>query len=114
MIFFAVFIGFACIQFWTIDSNEVANAFTYGGNTITQYPMTVFPKEIVKGLTFLLPLAFVNWYPALYVLDKPDPFGFPEWLQFASPLAARAARARRLAGLAHRRPPLHLDGELTR
>jgi ABC-2 type transport system permease protein len=88
VIFFAVFIGFACIQFWTIDANEVANAFTYGGNTITQYPMTVFPKEIVKGLTFLLPLAFVNWYPALYVLDKPDPFGFPEWLQFASPIAA--------------------------
>ena len=88
VIFFAVFIGFACIQFWTIDANEVANAFTYGGNTITQYPMTVYPREIVAGLTFLVPLAFVNWYPALYVLDKPDPFGFPEWLRFASPLAA--------------------------
>ena len=49
MIFFAVFIGFACIQFWTIDANEVANAFTYGGNTITQYPMTVYPREIVAG-----------------------------------------------------------------
>ena len=88
VIFFAVFIGFACIQFWTMDANEVANAFTYGGNTITQYPMTVYPREIVAGLTFLIPLAFVNWYPALYVLDKPDPFGFPEWLRFASPLAA--------------------------
>ena len=88
VIFFAVFIGFACIQFWTIDANEVANAFTYGGNTINQYPMTVYPREIVAGLTFLIPLAFVNWYPALYVLDKPDPFGFPEWFRFASPLAA--------------------------
>ena len=38
VIFFAVFIGFACIQFWTIDANEVANAFTYGGNTITPVP----------------------------------------------------------------------------
>jgi len=88
VIFFAVFIGFACIQFWTIDANEVANAFTYGGNTMTQYPLTVFPSEVVKGLTVLIPLAFVNWYPALYVLDKPDPFGFPEWLQFASPVVA--------------------------
>ena len=35
-----------------------------------------------------MPLAFVNWYPALYLLDRPDPFGFPAWLQFASPLAA--------------------------
>jgi ABC-2 type transport system permease protein len=88
LIFLAVFIGFACIQFWTIDANEVANAFTYGGNTITQYPMTVFPREVVVGLTFLLPLAFVNWYPALYVIGRPDPYGFPDWLRFASPVVA--------------------------
>jgi ABC-2 type transport system permease protein len=88
VIFFAVFIGFACIQFWTIDASEVANAFTYGGNTITQYPLTIYPRQVVTALTFLLPLAFVNWYPALYVLDKPDPQGYPEWLRFASPLAA--------------------------
>ena len=88
VIFFAVFIGFACLQFWTSDASEVANAFTYGGNTVMQYPLTIFPREVVTGLTFLVPLAFVNWYPALYILDRPDPFGFPAWLQFASPLAA--------------------------
>lgn len=88
VIFFSVFIGFACLQFWTADSSEVANAFTYGGNTVTQYPLTVFPSEVVKGLTFLLPLAFVNWYPCLYILDRPDPFGLPAALQLASPLAA--------------------------
>ena len=88
VIFFALFIGFACLQFWTSDASEVANAFTYGGNTVTQYPLTIFPREVVTGLTFLIPLAFVNWYPALYILDRSDPFGFPAWLQFASPLAA--------------------------
>ena len=36
----------------------------------------------------MLPIAFVNWYPCLYLLGRPDPFGFPEWLQFCSPLAA--------------------------
>ena len=41
----------------------------------------------------MLPLAFVNWYPALYVLDEPDPFGFPAWLQLASPVAAPALLA---------------------
>ncbi len=88
VIFFAVFIGFACLQFWTSDASEVANAFTYGGNTVMQYPLTIFPREVVTGLTFLVPLAFVNWYPSLYILDRPDPFGFPAWLQFASPLVA--------------------------
>lgn len=88
LIFVGLFVSFACLQFWTTDAAETANAFTYGGNALTQYPLTVFPSEIVKALTFVLPLAFVNWYPALYVLDRPDPFGLPQWLQPASPVAA--------------------------
>ncbi len=93
VIFLAIFVAFACVQFWTHDASEVANAFTYGGNTLTQYPLTIFPREVVVGLTYLVPLAFVNWYPSLYVLDRPDPYGFPEWLRYASPLAALALAA---------------------
>ena len=70
--------GSSCIQFWTSDASEVANAFTYGGNTLTQYPLTIFPAELVKALTFVLPLAFVNWYPCLYLLGRDDPFGLPD------------------------------------
>lgn len=93
VIFFALFIGLACIQFWTADASEAANAFTYGGNTLAQYPLTVYPAELVKALTFLLPIAFVNWYPCLYLLGRPDPFGLPQWLQFCSPVAAGALLA---------------------
>jgi ABC-2 type transport system permease protein len=60
---------------------------------MTQYPMTIFPREVLKGLTFLVPVAFVNWYPCLYLLGREDPFGFPSWLSFASPLAALAMMA---------------------
>lgn len=88
VIFFGLFVGFSCIQFWTTDSAEFANAFTYGGNTITQYPMTIFPRELTVSLTFVLPIAFVNWYPCLYLLGRDDPFGLPGWLQFCSPVAA--------------------------
>lgn len=88
VIFFGLFVTFSCVQFWTTDSSEFANAFTYGGNTITQYPLSIYPKEITKGLTFLLPIAFVNWYPCLYLLGRPDPFGLPSGLQFCSPVAA--------------------------
>ena len=47
VIFFCLFVGFSCIQFWTSDATEFANAFTYGGNTLTQYPLTIFPRELV-------------------------------------------------------------------
>ncbi|MBO0841953.1 MAG: ABC transporter permease [Nocardioides sp.] len=87
-IFFALFVGFSSVQFWTTDSSEFANAFTYGGTTLNQYPMTIFPRELVKSLTYVLPLAFVNWYPCLFLLGRSDPYGAPDWLRFASPLAA--------------------------
>ena len=38
-----------------------------------------------------MPTAFVCYFPALYILDKPDPLGLPTALQFASPLVALAA-----------------------
>jgi viologen exporter family transport system permease protein len=99
-IFVSFFIAFSCVQFWTLDATEFANAFTYGGNTMTQYPMTIFPREIVAGLTFLIPVAFVNWYPCLYLLDRPDPYGTPSWFAVLSPAVALLTLT--VAGLAWR------------
>lgn len=89
-IFFCLFVTFSSFQFWAGDASEFANAFTYGGGTILQYPLTVFPRQILLALTFGLPLAFVNWYPALYILDRPDALDLPAGFQFSSPIAAIA------------------------
>jgi len=99
-IFFALFVGFSCIQFWTQDATEFANAFTYGGNTMTQYPLTIFPVEVVRSLTFVIPVAFANWYPCLYLLDRDDPFGLPGWFAVLPPFVAVLLCV--LAGLAWR------------
>lgn len=88
LIFLAIFTLGAAVQFWTAESSEVANAFTYGGSTLAQYPMTIYPREAVAALTFVIPITFVNWYPSLYVLGKPDPLNLPAAMQFAGPLAA--------------------------
>ena len=67
---------------------------------MTQYPMTIFPREVLKGLTFVFPVAFVNWYPCLFLLGRPDPFGMPSWFAFLSPVVA--ALTLLVAGLAWR------------
>jgi ABC-2 type transport system permease protein len=99
-IFGAVFVAGAAFQFVAQDASEVQNAFTYGGTTLLQYPPAVFAAELVRGVTFVLPLAFVNWVPASYVLGRPYPLHLPEWTAFASPLVAAGCCA--LAGLAWR------------
>lgn len=100
VIFGAIFVLGAAFQFLSVDSAELANSFTYGGHTLTQYPLSVFGKEIVRAVTFVVPLAFVNYYPVLYVLGKPAPLGLPSWIGLLSPLVAVAMVA--LAALAWR------------
>lgn len=100
LIFGAVLAVGGAFQFWARDASEVQNAFTYGGQTMLQYPPTVFAKELVRGATFVVPLAFVNWIPSLYVLGRDDPLGLPGWVDFASPAVALLFCA--VAGLAWR------------
>jgi ABC-2 type transport system permease protein len=88
VIFGAIFVLGASFQFLAVDSAELANSFTYGGQTLTQYPLAVFGKEIVRAVTFVVPLAFVNYYPVLYLLGKPAPLGLPSWIGLLSPLVA--------------------------
>ncbi|AWI28987.1 transporter [Streptomyces tirandamycinicus] len=100
VIFAALFVAGAAFQFIAQDAAEVQNSFTYGGNTLLQYPPTVFAKDLVRGVTFVVPLAFVNWLPALHVLGQPYPLDLPRWLAFTPPLVAALCCA--LAGAAWR------------
>ncbi|MDT9689260.1 ABC transporter permease [Streptomyces sp. P9(2023)] len=100
VIFAAVMVVGASALFWAQDAAEVTNSFTYGGNTLLQYPPTIFAQDLVRGVVYVVPLAFVNWLPALYVLGREAPAGVPGWTAFGSPLVAVVCCG--LAGLAWR------------
>jgi ABC-2 type transport system permease protein len=65
---------------------EVLNAFTYGGNEVMSYPMHIFQKPIRWVFTYLVPVIFMSYFPAVYLLDKPDPFNVPDFVSFLAPL----------------------------
>ena len=90
-IFAGVWIAFSTISFWLIDSFEVTNSFTYGGNVTASYPINIFGVWLRRLVIFMIPIAFIAYFPSLYLLDKDDPLGLPTVLQFASPLVAAAA-----------------------
>ena len=90
VIFAAVWIALATVAFWVVDSIEFVNAFTYGGSYLTQYPVSLFGPWVRRLLAFVVPMAFVCYFPALYVLDKPDELGLPHWFRFGSPFVAVA------------------------
>ncbi|GAB3460823.1 ABC transporter permease [Streptomonospora sediminis] len=81
----AVWVIGACLQFVIADARQVANSVTYGGQALTEYPLAVYGRDVVRAVTFVVPLAFVSWQPALFLLDRTDPLGMAAWLRTASP-----------------------------
>jgi len=90
LFFMGLFIFGSGISFWTVDSLEAMNVVTYGGNFMTSYPMHIYPDWLRSIFMFVIPMAFVNYYPSLWLLDKPDPLGGPPWLAFLAPFVCLA------------------------
>ena len=87
LFFGGLFMIGATITFWTVESIEVMNILTYGGNYMISHPMHIFPDILRRFFTYIVPAIFLNYYPALYVLELPDPFGMPAWAPFLAPAA---------------------------
>ena len=88
VLFGAVWVIFASICFWTADASEMTNAFTYGGNFLAAYPITIFGTWVRRLLAFVVPMAFIAYFPALYLLDRPRAAGLAGLAPFATPLVA--------------------------
>lgn len=86
LFFGGLFIIGATITFWTVESIEVLNILTYGGSYTIAHPMHVYQDWLRRFFTYFVPAIFLNYYPALYFLNKPDPFNFPAFAPFLSPL----------------------------
>ncbi len=72
VIFFSIFLFTASYCFYTVQGLEIRNLFTDGGKHMAQYPIGIFNKTFIFIFTFIIPYAFVNYYPLLYLLEKSD------------------------------------------
>ena len=65
-----IMVIFAVPAFWVIKSNSLVNTAIYGLRNFNTYPMSIYGKCVRGVLTFIIPYAFVSYYPAIYILDK--------------------------------------------
>lgn len=86
-----MFIGLVIVQatsaFWTTESLEVWNAFTYGGVFMSQYPIEIYRPWFRQFFTFVIPLACINYFPGVAILGRHDPIGTSVGFQHLAPLA---------------------------
>jgi ABC-2 type transport system permease protein len=85
-LFAGLFVLQATLAFWTVDGLEVMNTMTYGGVETTQYPITIYRPWFRRIFTVIIPLACVNYFPAMAILGRTDPLGTPGWFHWLSPL----------------------------
>lgn len=95
------FLGLLVLQatsaFWTTESLEVWNAFTYGGVTMGQYPLSIYRSWLRGFFLYVIPLGCSTYLPNVAILGHPDPLGTPELLQWLAPLAGPLFLAASLA-----------------
>jgi len=74
--------------FWTGRSRGIFIIVSPFYNLVRQYPIDIFGKAFRVLVTGLLPVAFMNYYPALILLNKSDRAVSVWWLGYLSPLVA--------------------------
>jgi ABC-2 type transport system permease protein len=104
----SVWVVASTVTFWLVDSRELTSSVTFGSSAFTSYPITVFSGWLRRFFAFVVPGAFVAYYPSLALLGKPDPLGAPGWVSWISPLVALASAA--VAGLMWRFAVRHYRG----
>lgn len=76
----------AAAAFWTIRNRSLVHTVVYSSKEFIYYPISIYNGAIQFFLTFLFPLAFINYYPSFYFLDKSESVLFHPLLQFGTPL----------------------------
>jgi ABC-2 type transport system permease protein len=70
MAYSCLFLLFAAFAFFTVEGLEFMNLFTYGGKEFGRYPYSIYGKDVLRFLTYVVPLALSQYYPLLYLLGR--------------------------------------------
>lgn len=81
-----LFAGIIVLQatscFWTVESLEIWNSFTYSGVTTAQYPLDIYEKPLRFFFSYVIPMAAINYWPCAYLLRR----GYVSpWLSWLAP-----------------------------
>jgi len=76
VLFFGLFLIYAALSFFTVEGLEFMNIFTDGGREHGRLPFSVYGENVLRFLTFVIPLALVQYYPLLYLLGREESMFF--------------------------------------
>lgn len=81
----AVFLFFATLCFYIVKSDNLRELFYWNLRRFAGYPISIFHKYIQWLLMYIVPFAFVNYFPAQYLLKKQDMDAYPAVYMYLAP-----------------------------
>ncbi|MBO5606464.1 MAG: ABC-2 family transporter protein [Treponema sp.] len=82
----AIFLFLATLNIYLLETNTLKEVFYWNMRKFAGYPISIFHKAIQFCMTFIVPFAFVNYFPAQFLLRKDDMAGYPSFFMYITPL----------------------------
>lgn len=81
-----IFIIFSALSFYFVETNSIREIFYWNMRKFAGYPISIYNKLIQTIMIYVVPFAFVNYFPAQYLLRKDDMALYPEAYMYLAPL----------------------------
>ncbi len=82
----AIFLVLASLQFYLIKTNTLKQVFYWNFRRFAGYPISIYHKAIQYLMIYLVPFAFVNYFPAQFLLRKEDMGSYPTAYMYLAPV----------------------------
>ena len=82
----AIFLFLASLNIYLLETNSLKEVFYWNARKFAGYPISIFHKAIQFCMTFVVPFAFVNYFPAQFLLRKDDMVNYPAVFMYITPL----------------------------
>lgn len=83
----AVFLTFASLSFYLLETGALKEILYWNMRKFAGYPLSIFHRAVQLVLIYAVPFAFVNYFPAQFLLRKEDVAQYPgEFLYMTLPV----------------------------
>ncbi len=82
----AIFLFLATLNIYLLETGSIKELFYFNAREFAGYPISIFSKGIQAVMIYVVPFAFVNYFPAQYLLRKADMVQYPEMFMYITPV----------------------------
>lgn len=81
----AIFLFIATLNIYLLETNSLKELLYWNTRKFAGYPISIFHQAVQYGMIYVVPFAFVNYFPAQYFLRKSDMALYPEYYLYLTP-----------------------------